>query len=135
MNKSRMQKRGDKEKPSQREGTRNFYDVCYHLQLLLITTSLSKPFRKHQSEPTVIQRQGEREKLKLRQLNANYKGQSLSESNKIKGRESRVDMCTNLVPRSSPPPTACICILQVTKNWNRGKPGNEITSIPHAYVY
>ena len=63
------EERRQREAQSKREGTRNFYDVCYHLQLLLITTSLSKPFRKHQSEPTVIQRQGEREKLKLTQLN------------------------------------------------------------------
>ena len=65
----------------------------------------------------------------------NYDGQSLSESKKIKARELQVHMCANLVPRPSPPPTACICILQATKNWSRGKHGNKITSIPHAYVY
>ena len=53
-----------------------------------------------------------------RQTN-NYEGQSLSESKEIKAREPRVHMCTNLVPRPSLPPTACICILQVTKNWSR----------------
>ena len=52
----------------------------------------------------------------------------------IKARESQVHMCTNLVPRPSPPPTTCTCTLQATKNWSRGKPGNKITSIPHTYV-
>ena len=55
--------------------------------------------------------------------------------NTTKAREPRVHMCTNLVLRPSPPPTTCICILQATKNWSRGKHGNKITSIPHAYVY
>ena len=60
-----------------------------------------------------------------RQTN-NYEGQSLSESKEIKAREPRVHMCTNLVPRPSLPPTACICILQVTKNWRRGSLGTRL---------
>ena len=76
-NKPRMQKRGDKEKPSQREGT--------HLKMCVINVRslVSSIYSRCWSRPPcpnligsvnlnqlVIQRQGKREKLKLRQLNA-----------------------------------------------------------------
>ena len=85
----------------------------------------------------VIQRQEEREakaQAAKRQTN-NYEGQSLSESKEIKARKPRMYIHINLVPRPFPLPTTCFCILQATKNWSRGKPENEITSIPHVYVY
>ena len=95
-----------------------------------LVSSICSRYRKRQPEPT-----GDTEARRMREAKAqaakrqtnNYEGQS--ESKEIKAREPRVHMCTNLVPRPSPPPTACIL------NWSRGKPGNEITSIPHAYVY
>ena len=70
------------------------------------------------------QTQGERELPRPRQLNG-----KLSQPRKQRQGERK-----KLRPRqlNSKPPTACICILQATKNWSRG---NEITSIPHAYVY
>ena len=129
MNKPRMQKRGYKEKP----GT--------HFKMCVIKVrSLVSSIYSRWSQPPCPNLTGSVnlnqpwEKLKLRQLNANYEGQSLSESKEIKAREPWVHMQANLVPRPSPPPTACICILQATKNWSRGKHGNEIISISHAYV-
>ena len=72
-----MQNRGDKEKPSQREGTH--FKVC----VINIGSLVSSIYNRCWSRPPcpnligsvnlnqlVIQRQGEREKLKLRQLNA-----------------------------------------------------------------
>ena len=76
MNEPRMQKRGDKEKPRQREGTH--FKMC----VINVRSSVSSIYSCCWSQPPcpnlirsvnlnqlVIQRQGEREKLKLRQLN------------------------------------------------------------------
>ena len=76
-NKPRMQKRGDKEKSSQREGTH--FKMC----VINVRSLVSSIYSRCWSRPPclnligsinlnqlVIQRQGERQKLKLRQLNA-----------------------------------------------------------------
>ena len=62
-NEPRMQKRGDKAKPSQREGT--------HFKICVIWSQPPCPnlIGSINLNQLVIQRQGEREKLKIRQLN------------------------------------------------------------------
>ena len=123
-NKPRMQKRGDKEKPSQREGT--------HFKMVINVRSLvSSIYSRCWSQPPcpnlmgsvnlnqlVIQRQGEREKLKLRQLNA-----KLSQPRKQTQGERELPRLGQLNGKLS----------QAWKQTQGER--KEITSIPHAYVY
>ena len=135
-NKPRMQKRGDKERSPVKEKVHilrcvinirclvsSIYSHCWSWPLCPNFIG-SVNWTNHDTE---ARRKREAKAQAAKRQTNNYEGQS--ESKEIKAREPRVHMCTNLVPRPSPPLTACIL------NWSRGKPGNEITSIPHAYVY